>query len=72
MLSWIEIATIPKNKTSIESLFAVDVLLTLNKIYPASKLKQPHNTLTVGEDSPLPGGFAKGVGNEFPETPLTK
>ena len=72
MLSWIEIATIPKNKTSIESLLAMDVLLTLNNIYAASKLKQPHNTLTVGEESPLPGGFAKGVGNEFPETPLTK
>src|SRR5674476_1215280 len=27
MLSWIEIATIPKNKTSIESLLVVDVLL---------------------------------------------
>ncbi len=72
MLAWIEITTIPKNKTSIESLFARDVLLTLNNIYPASKLKQPHNTLTVGDESPLPGGFANGVGNGFPEMPCTK
>ena len=69
MLDWMDIAIIPKNKTSIDSLFAVDVLLTLNNIYPASKLKQPHKTLTIGEDSPLPGGFAKGDGNESPEMP---
>ncbi len=64
-----DIATTPKNKTSIESLFCTDVLLTRNKINPTSKLKQAHNTLVVGEDSPIPGGVAKGVGKKSPETP---
>lgn len=30
----------------------------------------PQHTLTVGEESPRPGGFAKGVGNGRPVTPL--
>ena len=29
-------------------------------------------TLTVGDESPLPGGLEKGDGNLFPETPCTK
>jgi hypothetical protein len=68
-LSWIEIARIPKNKTSIEILFLKEALLTNSRTYPTTRLRHPHKTLTNGEDSPLPGGVAKGVGNESPETP---
>ncbi len=32
----------------------------------------PPITFTIGEDCPLPGGEANGVGNERPETPFTK
>lgn len=69
MLDIIDIASIPKNNKSIARLFLIVVLLTLNNTYPASKLKQPHNTLTRGEENPLPGGFAKGDGNGSPDTP---
>lgn len=68
-LSCIEIARIPKNKTSIASLFLVDILLTDSNIYPTKRLKQPHKTFTNGVESPLPGGDAKGVGNGSPEMP---
>ena len=69
MLACIDIARIPKNRTSIERLFLKVVLLTLSNIYPASKLKHAHITLTSGEESPFPGGFAKGDGNGSPEMP---
>lgn len=72
MLACIDIARIPKNKTSIARLFFVVILLTFNNTYPASKLKQAHITLTSGEESPFPGGFANGDGNGSPETPCIK
>jgi len=65
----IDIASIPKNKTIIERLFFVVVLLTFSNTYPTSKLKQAHITLTSGEESPFPGGLAKGDGNGSPEMP---
>ena len=40
--------------------------------YPTTAFSVPQSTFTIGEDNPLPGGEAKGVGNERPETPLTK
>ncbi len=42
------------------------------RTYPIARLNVPQSTLTVGEDSPLPGGEANGVGNLCPQTPLTK
>jgi hypothetical protein len=42
------------------------------RIYPMTIFSRPQRTLTVGDDRPLPGGFAKGEGNETPEMPLTK
>ena len=68
-LSCIEIARIPKNNTSIESLFLVDVLLTDSNTYPTKRLRQAHKTFTSGDESPLPAGCAKGVGNASPEIP---
>jgi hypothetical protein len=35
-------------------------------------LNYPHNTFTIGTESPLPGGSANGEGNGLPETPFTK
>jgi hypothetical protein len=55
-----------------ENLFCTDVLLTLNNIYPIIKFKQAHNTFTVGEERPFPGGLEKGLGKESPETPCIK
>jgi hypothetical protein len=37
-----------------------------------ARLRRAHRTLIVGEERPLPGGLAKGVGNASPETPWTK
>jgi hypothetical protein len=34
-----------------------------------TRLSNAHNTFTVGDDKPLPGGFEKGVGNLLPEIP---
>jgi len=50
----------------------VDIFPTLNKMYPSTRLSKPHRTLTVGEDMPLPGGCAKGVGKTAPEIPCIK
>jgi hypothetical protein len=35
-------------------------------------LKDPHNTLTVADDKPLPGGVANGLWNGLPDMPFTK
>lgn len=37
-----------------------------------SKLNSAQTTLTGGEERPLPGGLAKGVGKGLPEIPFTK
>ncbi len=64
-----EMAIIPKNKINIATLLLEVILLTCNKMYPTNRLKQAHKTLSVGEDNPLAGGFAKGVGKASPDTP---
>jgi hypothetical protein len=35
-------------------------------------LSRPQKVLVGAEESPRPGGFEKGVGNLFPDTPATK
>jgi hypothetical protein len=35
-------------------------------------LNKPHATFTIGDDSPLNGGDAKGLGNGLPEMPPVK
>ena len=37
-----------------------------------TRFANPHNTLTVEEDSPSPGGLANGLWNGCPVTPLTQ
>jgi len=39
---------------------------------PIPKLIVAHKTFNTGEDKPLPGGFAKGVGKGFPVMPWMK
>jgi hypothetical protein len=63
---------IPAKNTMRFHFFAGDIFPALNKIYPITRLSNPHKTLTVGEDRPLPGGCAKGVGKAAPETPWMK
>jgi hypothetical protein len=40
--------------------------------YPTAALQNPQTTLTVAEESPWPGGFAKGVWKGRPIVPATK
>jgi hypothetical protein len=47
-------------------------LLIQNKKTPIMILSPAHNTLTVADDKPLPGGLENGVGNLLPDTPFTK
>jgi hypothetical protein len=42
------------------------------RVYPMKKFARPQSAFTSGADSPLPGGEAKGLGNFFPDMPLTK
>ena len=49
-----------------------DIFPTLNNKYPMIRLNKPHNTFTVGDDKPLPGGLANGVGKATPEIPWIK
>ena len=37
-----------------------------------STLVSAHKTFTIGDDNPLPGGFANGEGKLTPDTPCTK
>ena len=62
----------PRKKITIESILLLFILLALNNTYPIIKLKSAQITFIVGDESPLPGGLAKGVGNLFPEMPCTK
>jgi hypothetical protein len=62
----------PAKKTRRLHLFAGETLPVLYKTYPITRLNNAHRTLTVGDDNPLPGGFAKGVGKLVPEMPCTK
>ncbi|GHN01150.1 hypothetical protein WSM22_26390 [Cytophagales bacterium WSM2-2] len=41
----------------------------LNKKKQIVTFTYAHSKLTIGGDSPFPGGVAKGVGNRLPEMP---
>ncbi len=69
------IQTIPAKKMSRDNLFSAFILFTLpnlNSKYPISIFNNAHSTFVTGEESPLPGGSAKGVGKALPEIPFTK
>ena len=55
-----------------ERLFSIEILAALKSKNPVAKLSNAHNTFASGDESPLPCGFEKTVGNLFPEIPFTK
>ena len=55
-----------------ERILPAEILAALKSKNPITKLNNAHNTFTNGDESPLPCGFENGVGNLFPEIPLTK
>jgi hypothetical protein len=63
------IATNPNTENRIVHLFNKENFETLNKHKLTVILIKAHITFVVGDDNPLPGGLAKGVGNWFPEIP---
>ncbi len=64
--------TTPAKNVSRVQLFVGETSPTPKRIYPISRLARAHNTFTVGEDKPLPGGFANGVGKRLPDIPCMK
>ena len=71
-LNLILIAVIPEKKSIIFQILITVIFPNYERIEPIIKFNNAHKTLMKGEDKPFPGGFAKGVGNLLPETPLTK
>jgi len=72
LLNGILIQAIPKKKINTERSFLVEIPAFIKRIYPTNRLNKDHKTFIVGDESPFPGGLAKGVGNLSPEIPLTK
>lgn len=72
LLEKILIQAIPMKNIIKERLFSVEILAALKSKKPIAKLNNAHTTFNVGDESPLPCGFENGVGNLFPEMPLTK
>ena len=71
-LNLILITDIPKKRITILQILLIEILPSHIRNNPIARLNNDHKTLTNGDDKPFPGGFAKGVGNSLPETPLTK
>lgn len=72
ILEKILIKAIPMKNMVKERLFSIEILAALKSKNPATKLNKAHKIFIKGDESPLPGGFANGVGKEFPQMPLTK
>lgn len=58
---------IVNKRLSPEEMFAF-----LKRTKPISRLNKAHAIFTTGDESPLPDGFANGVGKGFPQMPVTK
>ena len=54
-----------------ESSLLNETLPNLKSTNPINKFTSDQIALVIGEDNPLPGGLAKGVGKDSPVTPLT-
>ena len=72
MLDIILIRIIPTKNRNIPNFLFEFILLTLKSKNPKIKLNKAHKTFVKGDESPWPGGLAKGVGKKFPEIPFTK
>ena len=64
--------TNPTKNINIERLSSIETFPLLKSIKAITKLNSAQETLMIGEERPLPGGFAKGVGKASPEIPFTK
>jgi hypothetical protein len=64
--------TTPAKKTRRLHLFVRESLPTRKRRYPIRRFASAHNTFTVGDDSPFPGGCANGLGKLSPDMPCTK
>ena len=64
--------TTPAKNAKRLHLFVWATLPALIKMKPIKRLNRAHKTLISGEDNPLPGGFAKGVGKLSPDIPWMK
>ena len=64
--------TTPAKNTRRLHLFVEETLPALKRVYPMSILAKAHKTFTIGDDNPLPGGFANGEGKLSPDIPCTK
>jgi hypothetical protein len=63
------IVIIPKTKKTIVHFFFSEILETLYKRKLIITLTDPHTIFIRGEDKPLKGGLANGVGKLSPEIP---
>jgi hypothetical protein len=66
------IKVIPAKTTIMLGILLPETLPQKISSVPIARLKSAHITLSNGDDSPLAGGLANGVGNLSPETPCTK
>ena len=62
----------PAKNRSNKRLTSKETLLALKRKKPMMRLAKAHSVFVRGEDKPLPGGFANGVGKPLPESPCTK
>jgi len=62
----------PRKKIITVIIFRFEIFPARYNQYPIIKFSKPHNTFTVGEDKPIPAGWANGVGKELPQIPCTK
>jgi hypothetical protein len=72
MLNTILMKTTPAKNVRRVHIFVGETSPTLKRTYPISRLANAHKTFTVGDDNPLPGGFANGVGKRLPDMPCMK
>lgn len=65
------ISTNPMKNGMSESALPKDKWLNLIIKTPNAKFARAQMTFVIGEERPLPGGLAKGVGKGSPVTPFT-
>ena len=64
--------TTPAKKVRRVQIFIGETFPAIKRMYPIMRLARAHKTFTVGDDNPLPGGFANGVGKRLPDIPCMK
>jgi len=60
----------PRKQMMMDELLSIETFPSFRSKRPITKLSWAHNTFTSGDDRPLPGGLAKGVGKGSPAEPL--